>query len=105
MAFEMSKNNRQSHDEILSAYENQPNEPLLPVDPSKMRLDTIKDGPINRFLFQNKKPGPNETCPKQGIIYSQNVQCLSGKDRKLDSLVDTIVDLMFAKGILAYCAQ
>ena len=68
MAFEISKKNRQSHDEVERAYDNQPDEPLLPLDPSAMRLDVIKDGPINRFLFKNNKSGPNETCPKQGII-------------------------------------
>ena len=70
-----------------------------------MQLDIIKDGPINRFLFKNNKSGPNETCPKQVIIYSQNVQGLSGKDKRLESLVDPIVDLVVAKGILAYCVR
>ena len=72
----MSNKNRQSHDKLESEYENKLNEPLLPVDPSTKRLDTIKDGPMNRLLFKNKKLGPGETCPKQGIIYSQNVQGL-----------------------------
>ena len=70
-----------------------------------MRLDTIKDVPINLLLFKINKSGPNETCPKQGTIYSQNVQGLSGKDKRLESLVDPIIDLMVAKGILAYCVQ
>ena len=99
MAFETSKKNRQYHDEVERAYENQPNKPLLPVYPSAMRLDTIKYGPINRLLFKNKKSGPNETCPKQAIVYLQNEQGLSGKDKRLDYLVDPIVDLMVAKGI------
>ena len=99
MAFEMSKKNHQYHDEVERAYDNQPNEPILPVDPSTMLLDTIKYGSINRLLFKNNKSGPDETWPKQGIIYSQNVQGLSGKDKRLEYLVDPIVDLMVAKGV------
>ena len=33
------------------------------------------------------------------------MQGLSGKDKRLESLVEPIVDLMVAKGILAYCVQ
>ena len=68
MSFEIIKKNRQPHDEVERAYDNQPDDPLPPVDPSAMLLDTIKDGPINQLLFKNNKPGPNETCPKAGII-------------------------------------
>ena len=39
------------------------------------------------------------------IIYTKNVQGLSGKDKRLESLVDPIVDLMITKGIMAYCIQ
>ena len=84
MSFEMSKKNRQSHDKVESAYDNQPNEPPLQVDPSKIQLDMIKDGPINRLLFKNNKSVTDETWPKQGIIYSQNVQGLPGKDKSLE---------------------
>ena len=101
----MSNKNHQSHDKVENAYDNQLNEPLLPVDPSTKILDTIKYGPINRLLFKNNKSGSNETCPKQGIIYSQNVQGLSGKDKRLESLVDPIIDLMVDKSILANCIQ
>ena len=68
-------------------------------------FDAIKNGPINLLLFQNNKPGPDATCPKKGIIYLQNAQGLSEKYKRFESLVDLIVDLMFAKGILAYCVQ
>ena len=57
------------------------------------------------MLFKNNKTGPDETCTKQGIIYTQNVQGLSGKDKRLESLVDPIIDLMVDKNILAYCVQ
>ena len=60
MAFEISNKNRQSHDEVESAYDNQPNEPLLPVDPLTTRLDTIKDGLILRIKNQDPiKPALN----------------------------------------------
>ena len=39
------------------------------------------------------------------MFYTQNVQGLYGKDKKLDSLIDPIVDLMITKGIMAYCIQ
>ena len=35
----------------------------------------------------------------------QNVQWLSDKDKKLDSLIGPIVDLMIPKVIMAYCIQ
>ena len=103
----MNNKNRLSYHEVERASENKLIEPLFlfPVDPSTKILDTIKAGPINRFLFKNNKSGPNETCPKQVIIYSQNVQGLSGKDKRLESLVDPIIDLMVDKNILAYCVQ
>ena len=72
----MRNKNRQSHDKVESAYNNKINEPLITVDPLTKILDTIKDGPINRLLFKNNKSGPDETWPKQGIIYLQNVQSL-----------------------------
>ena len=39
------------------------------------------------------------------IIYTQNVQGLTGKDKRLDSLVDPIIDLMIARNIIVYCIQ
>ena len=68
MALELSKKNLQSHGEVERAYGNQPDKPLLPVYPSTMQLYPIKYVPINQLLFHNNKPGPDETCPKQGII-------------------------------------
>ena len=70
MALYMSKKNRQSNNKVERAYENEPNEPRLPIDPSTKQLDTIKDGPNNRLLFNNNKSETDETFPKQGIIYS-----------------------------------
>ena len=81
----MNNKNCQSYDKVERALENKLNEPLFifPVDPSTKILYTIKDGPINRLLFKNNKSGPNKTCPKQGIIYSKNVQGLPGKNKRL----------------------
>ena len=33
------------------------------------------------------------------------MQGLSGKDKRLDSLVDPIVEIMITKGIMAYCIK
>ena len=103
----MNTKNCQAYDEVERALEYKLNEPLFlsPVESSRKRLVMIRTGPINRLLFKNNKTGPDETCPKQGIIYTQNVQGLSGKDKRLESLVDPIIDLMVNKNILAYCVQ
>ena len=95
----MNTKNCQAYDKVERALEYKLNEPLFifPVDSSTKRLDTIKSGPINGLLFKNNKSGPDETWPKQGIIYLQNIQVLSGKDKRLDSLVDPIIDLMVNK--------
>ena len=65
----------------------------------------MSSGETRRSLLSRRDTSPNETCPKAGIICTQNVQGLSGKDKKLDSLIDPIVDLMITKGIMAYCIQ
>ena len=86
----MNTKNCQAYDEVERALEYKLNEPLFlfPVDTSTKRLDTIRTGPINRLSFKNNKPGLGETCPKQGIINTQNVQGLSGKYKRLESLVN-----------------
>ena len=68
----MNNKNCQYYDEVERALENKLNEPLFlfPVDSSTKRLDTIKTRPISRLLFKNNKSGPDETCPKKGIIYA-----------------------------------
>ena len=95
----MNTKNCQSYDEVERSLEDKLNEPLFlfPVDSSTKILDTIRTGPINRLLFKNNKTGPDENCPKQGIIYMQNVQGLSGKDKRLESFVYSIIDLMVDK--------
>ena len=79
----MNTKNFQAYEEVERALEYKLKEPLFisPIDSSRKRLDTIRTGPINLLLFKNNKTGPDETCPKQGIIYTKNVQGLSGKDK------------------------
>ena len=107
MACKINTKNCQAYDKVERALEYKLNKPLFlsPIDSSRKRLDTIRTGPINRLLFKNNKTGPDETCSKQGIIYTQNVQGLSGKDKRLESLVDPIIDLMVDKNKLACCVQ
>ena len=62
-------------------------------------------GPSCRSLFLNSEKSPNETCPTHGTIYMQNLQGLTGKDKRLDSLVDPLVDLMITNNIMVYCIQ
>ena len=80
---------------------NEPDKPLLSTTHDTEKTGTMSSGQTRRSLFPSSDKSPNETCPKARIIYTQNVQGLSGKDKRLDSLVDTIVDLMITKGIMA----
>ena len=65
----------------------------------------MSSGQTRRSLLSSRDKSPNENCPKAGIIYTQNVQGLSGKNKNIDSLIDNIVYLMITKGIMAYCIQ
>ena len=62
--------------EVESA--NQLNKPLLPINNFK---DTrvSRDGPTPHLLCKNSKNVPNETYPFRGVIYTQNVNRISGK--------------------------
>ena len=84
---------------------NEPDKTLLSTTHNTKKTGTMSSGHTCRSLFPSSDKSPNETCPKAGIIYTQNVQGLSGKDKRLDSLVDPIVDLVITKGIMAYCIQ
>ena len=61
----------------------------------------MSSGKTRQLLFPSIDKSLNETFPKAGIIYTHNVQGLSGKDERLDSLVDPIDELMITKGIMA----
>ena len=78
--------------------------PLLPINNTK-ETGTMSTGPTRRSLFPYSEKGPSETCPNNGIIYTQNVQGLTIKDKTLDSLVDPIVNLMITCNIMVYCIQ
>ena len=56
-------------------------------------------------LLPNSEKSPDETSPTHGIIYTQNVQGLTGKDKRFDSLVDPLVYLMINNNIMVYCIQ
>ena len=67
--------------------------------------NVTRDRPTCCALFQTKVRGPNETCQYRGIICTQNVQDLSGKDRILEYLINPIVELMISEEITLYCIQ
>ena len=65
----------------------------------------MSTGPTFWSLFPYSEKGPNETCPKNGSIYTQNMHVLTGKYKRLDSLVDPIVDLVIPRNIMVYWIQ
>ena len=83
----------------------EPAKPLTLTTINTEKKGTMSSGQTRRSLLSRRDNSPNETCPKARIIYTQNVQGLSGKDKKLDYLIDPIVELMITKGIMAYCIQ
>ena len=64
-----------------------------------------RDGPTPHLSYKNDKVGPDETCLRRGVIYNQNTNGLSGKDKNLESLLDPLIDIMITKGIMVYCVQ
>ena len=62
-------------------------------------------GPTPHFPCKNGKVGPNETCPSRSVIYNQNINGLSGKDKNLDLLLDPLIDIMITKGVMVYFVQ
>ena len=64
-----------------------------------------RDGPTPHLSRKNEKVGPYETCPSRDVIYNQNINGLSGKNKNLDSLLDPLIDIMITKGVMVYCAQ
>ena len=84
---------------------NKPDKPYILTTIDTEKKGTMSSGQTRRPLLSSRDKSPNETCPKAGIIYTQNVQRLSGKDKKLDYLIVPIVDLVITKGIMAYCIQ
>ena len=82
----------------------QPDTPILPSNHST-KMSTTRIGLSFCSLFPNSEKSPNETCPTHRTIYTQNVQGITGKDKILESLVNTLVDLMITNNIMVYCIQ
>ena len=64
-----------------------------------------RDEPTPHFSCKNDKVGPNETCPIRGVVCNQNINGFSRKDKKLDSLLDPLIDIMITKVVMVYCVQ
>ena len=64
-----------------------------------------RDGPTPHLSCRNDKVGLNETCPIRGVVCNQNINGLSGKDKNLDSLLESLIDIMITKGVMVYCVQ
>ena len=62
-------------------------------------------GPTRLSLFPNSEKGPNETWTTHEIIYTQNVQGLTGNYKRLDSLVYPLIYLMIINSIMVYCIK
>ena len=77
---------------------------ILPSN-KETKTSATRPGLPRPLLSTDSKRNPNETCPEIGIIYTQNVQGLTGKEKGLESLVDPIVDLMIKENIVVYCIQ
>ena len=68
---------------LEKAVDNQPSKPL----PSYKRNNNTRVsryGPTTHLLCKNSKTGPDETCPNRGVIYTQKVHGLYGKDKQLE---------------------
>ena len=65
----------------------------------------VRDGPTNHSFRHCNKKGPDKTCPRTGVIFTQNIQGLSGKDRKLKSLLDQLIEIMISNRVMIYCVQ
>ena len=64
-----------------------------------------RDGPNPNLLCKNYKVGFDKTCPSRGVIYNNNINGLSGKDRNLYFLLDPLIEIMITKGGMVYCVQ
>ena len=64
-----------------------------------------RDWPTPHLSCKHDKIGPDETFLIKGVICNQNINGLSGKDKKLDSLLDPLIDIMITKVVMVYCVQ
>ena len=58
---------------------------ILPSNESS-KTSTKRTGLPTHLISTDSESSPNETCPAIGIVYTQNVQGLTGKDKGLESL-------------------
>ena len=65
----------------------------------------VRYGPTNHSLFHRNEKGTNETFPRTCIIFTKNIQGLSGKDRKLQYLLDLLIEIMIYNEVMIYCVQ
>ena len=56
---------------------------ILPSN-KEMKTSTTRPGLPRHLLSTDSKRNLNETCPEIGIVYTQNVQGLTGKDKGLE---------------------
>ena len=68
-------------------------------------ISVVRDGPTNHSLRHLNKKYPDETCPRTGVIFTQNIQGLSRKDMKLESLLEPLIEIMIYNGVMIYCVQ
>ena len=62
-------------------------------------------GPTNHSFCHRNEKFPDETCPRIGVIFTQNTKGLSGKDSKLESLLDPLIEIMISNGFMIYCVH
>ena len=79
--------------------------PPLPIKTGNTESRVSGDGPTSYPSTVVDGKGTDKTCPLRGVILTQNIQELSGKDRRLESLLDPLVEIMISNGIMIYCIQ
>ena len=60
----------------------------------------VRDRPTNYSQHHRNEKYPNETFPREGVIFTHNTQGLSGKGRNLESLLDPLIEIMISNGLL-----
>ena len=60
----------------------------------------VRYGTTNHSLRHRSKKVTDETCPRTSVIFTQNIQGLPWKDRKLESLLDPLIEIMISNGFM-----
>ena len=95
-----SKERRVWHASKIRGEIRQQSDTYILLSNESMKTSTTRTGPPRQSLSTDGERSPNETCPAIGIVYTQNVQGLTGEYKGLESLVDPIVDLMIRHNIM-----